>query len=305
MVRLMKAVSDPNRLRIITILGRGPLNVTEVSSVLHLEQSNVSRHLRILLEAGILRKEGRSGWVYYGLDRTDPLVSSLLDLVDRGKRELPSLRADMTELARCYRERVESSRRFFDRMADRWQDVKGLLPDPEGYVEALLGMLGTPERVLDVGCGGGDMMGRLAGIAGKVIGVDNSDGMLSAARDLIAGLGLGDRADVRLGEAEHLPLGDRSVDAVLVHMVLHHAGEPSEVLREAGRVLTDGGSCVVVELRRHDMQDMRLVHGDLWPGFEPAELTEMARAAGLESVDSLDIENGKAAALLFRREEHL
>jgi ArsR family transcriptional regulator len=305
MEKQFKALADTNRLRILTILERGPLNVSEICSVLRLEQSNVSRHLGVLLNAGMVRKEGRSGWVYYRLDRSDGYVSSLLEAVHRGRRSLAAYGTDMGELARCYRSRVDSSREFFDGVADDWPRISDLLPDPAEYMDSVLRMLGTPGRLLDVGCGRGFLLERLASVAGSVLGVDNSDRMLSSARELIADLGIGEVAEVRLGDAEHLPVADRSVDAVLIHMVLHHAGEPAAVLREAGRVLESGGSCVVVELCRHDSQEMKLVHGDLWPGFEITETESMASQAELDPADHELIASGKAFALRCTRRERV
>ncbi len=303
MKRLFKALADTNRLRILLVLERGPLNVSEVSSVLQLEQSNVSRHLRVLLDAGLVRREGRAGWVYYNLDRSDRFVSSLLDIVYEGRMNLSSFGHDMGELARCYRARVELSREFFDGVADEWPAIRGLLPDPAGYIESVIPLLGKPSRVLEIGCGTGGMIAHLASISGEVLGVDNSERMLSSSRRLIADLGIGNRAEVRLGDAEHLPVGDSSVDAVFIHMVLHHAGEPSAVLRETARVLRAGGRCVIVELRKHDSQEMKLVHGDLWPGFDASEVEIMVTRAGLEPADEFEIAEGIAFAMMCTRKE--
>jgi SAM-dependent methyltransferase/DNA-binding transcriptional ArsR family regulator len=303
MDRLFKAFADKNRLRILLVLERGPLNVSEISSVLHLEQSNVSRHLRVLLDAGLVRKEGRAGWIYYNIDRSDRFSSSLLDIVYEGREYLPSFGHDMGELARCYQARVESSREFFDGVAEEWPLIRKLLPDPAGYIESVIPLLGKPSRVLEIGCGRGSIISRLASISDEVLGVDNSDRMLSSARSLIAELGIGNRAEVRLGDAEHLPVGDSSVDAVFIHMVLHHAGEPSAVLREAGRVLRIGGRCVIVELLKHDSQEMKLVHGDLWPGFDVSEVEMMVTRAGLEPADGFEVAEGRAFTVMCTRKE--
>jgi ArsR family transcriptional regulator len=303
MEKQYKALADTNRLRILVVLERGPLNVSEISSVLRLEQSNVSHHLKVLLEAGLVRKEGRAGWVYYRLDRSDAYLSSLLDTVHAGRQSLSSFGSDMGELARCYAARIDSSREFFDDVADSWPEIRELLPDPSVYIDSVVGMLGNPSRVLDIGCGRGMMLERLSDVSDRVLGVDNSEGMLSSARELIADLGIGDRAEVRLGDAEHLPVGDASVDAVLIHMVLHHAGEPAAVLRESGRVLVNGGVCVIVELSRHDSEEMKLVHGDLWPGFDIPDIETMARGADLVPVADSGIASGKAFALMCKRKE--
>jgi len=303
MERLFKALCDPNRLRIVLILGRGPLNVSEISDVLHLSQSNVSHHLKALLDSDVVRREGRSGWVYYHLSRSDTLVSAILEVIKSEHDRVPSNSTDMEELALCYYNRLEASREFFDEVAEEWSSISELLPDPEKYFEAVAHFLGTPDRVLEIGCGKGSMLPRLAGLANRIIGVDNSRNMLSSSRKFIAEMGIGARAEVRLGDAEHLPVGDSFVDAVFIHMVLHHIGEPAAVLREAYRVLRPQGVCVLVELTRHESEEMRLVHGDLWPGFEIEELRLMTEKAGFVFDSGKVLADGRVYAMSCARKE--
>jgi len=303
MERLFKSLCDPNRLRIVLILGRGPLNVSEISTVLHLSQSNVSHHLKILLGSDVVRREGRSGWVYYHLNRSDNLVSAILEVINSEHDRVPSNSTDIEELSRCYINRLEASREFFDEVAEEWSSISELLPDPEKYFEEVAPFLGTPDRVLEIVCGKGRMLPWLAGLANRIIGVDNSRNMLSSSRELIAELGIGSRAEVRLGDAEHLPVGDSFVDAVFIHMVLHHIGEPAAVLREVHRILRPQGVCVLVELTTHESEEMRLVHGDLWPGFEIEELRLMAEKAGFEFDQGIILAAGRVYAMSCTRKE--
>jgi len=303
MERLFKALCDPNRIRIVLILVRGPLNVSEISDVLHLSQSNVSHHLKALLDSDVVRREGRSGWVYYHLSRSDTMVSAILEVIKSEHDRAPSNSTDMEELSLCYRNRLEASREFFDEVAEEWSSISELLPDPEKYFEDIAPFLGTPDRLLEIGCGKGRMLPGLAGLANRVIGVDNSRNMLSLSRRFIAEMGIGERAEVRLGDAEHLPVGDSFVDAVFIHMVLHHIGEPAAVLREVYRILRPRGVCVLVELTRHESEEMRLVHGDLWPGFEIEELRLMTEKAGFEFDSGIILTAGRVYAMSCTRKE--
>ncbi|MBN1433303.1 metalloregulator ArsR/SmtB family transcription factor [Candidatus Fermentibacterales bacterium] len=283
------------------VLSRGPLNVSEICRVLGLRQSNVSHHLRKLLDAGLVERRGRSGWVYYELDRSEPFAVELSELVSRWAERIPCLSSDMAALSLCHERRSARSREFFDRSAVEQPDISGLLPDPAGYLDEMLAMLPVDGTVAELGCGAGRLLLELAHTSRRLIGVDQSEGMLSRARQLVALEDLAGRADLRLGRVEHLPMADGSVDAVVAHMVLHHVPEPIRALREAWRVLGPAGRLVVAELTAHGNVAYRETQGDLWPGFEPAQLEGWLGSSGFVDINSIAVASGAVLLVSSRK----
>jgi len=281
MERIFRALGDRNRLRIVMILSRGPLSVGEIASVLGLSQSNASHHLKQLTDAGIVRRRGERGWAFYGINPDEPIVSGLLQTATSNLGALSCSASDLRRLSALHRERRNRSREFFGALGEQWNLVRESLPPFEVYRDSLAGILGSPGSLLEIGVGAGHMIPFLTSVSGKVVGVDNSPEMLDAAAASAGEKGLASRVDLRLGEAEHLPLGDGSVDAAVMHFMLHHAGNPGEALLEAARVIRGNGRLVLVEFTGHSSDSFRQRHGDLWPGFSPDELLAWCRDAGL------------------------
>lgn len=275
--------------------------MSEICRVLGLRQSNVSHHLRKLLDAGLVERRGRSGWVYYELDRSEPFAVELSELVSRWAERIPCLSSDMAALSLCHERRSARSREFFDRSAVEQPDISGLLPDPAGYLDEMLAMLPVDGTVAELGCGAGRLLLELAHTSRRLIGVDQSEGMLSRARQLVALEDLAGRADLRLGRVEHLPMADGSVDAVVAHMVLHHVPEPIRALREAWRVLGPAGRLVVAELTAHGNVAYRETQGDLWPGFEPAQLEGWLGSSGFVDINSIAVASGAVLLVSSRK----
>lgn len=274
----------------LRVLLRGALNVSEMSKILGLSQSNVSHNLRKLLDAGLVIRRGRGSWAYYDVNRRDPVTVMLAEVISRGVKQIENYDADMCELRRCYDQRRREAREFFDRMAEEIEGVSHLMPDPEDYIHEVMERFDKEGTVLDAGCGNGVNTLRLLEKGFRVIGVDQSQEMLSKARKRIASVWASGDVELRLGNAEHLPLADNSVDGVLAHMLLHHLGDPPEFFVEAARVCRRGGRCSVVELHPHDDFELKRVQGDLWPGLEKEDVKSWMEAAGFDEIE--DIEAG-------------
>jgi ArsR family transcriptional regulator len=301
MDKLLRVLGNTNRLRIVSILARGPLNVSEIAEALGLEQSNVSHHLRRLLDTGVVRRESRAGWAFYRLAREDEIVDRLVDVAVAGLAGSGTYMEDMRQLARVYGARKESSRAFFDSRAESWSALEGMLPEPSLYLRRIEQCLGGPGHLVEIGCGSGRLLGELSGMAGRTIGVDHSEQMLGEARKRINDHGAKGSVELRLGDAEHLPVADGWADGVVAHMVLHHVADPSQVIREARRVLGPGGRLVLVELREHDNTEFRQMQGDLWPGFAPGSLEGWLAEAGLRICDRQGLEGGTAFLVCAER----
>ncbi|NLP05572.1 metalloregulator ArsR/SmtB family transcription factor [Candidatus Fermentibacteria bacterium] len=300
MDNLFRALSNRNRLRIFSALMRGPLTVSEICETLGISQSNASHHLKTLLEAGMVHRRSIAGWAIYAPALDDPVVSGLATAISASPGRTGWHDADDRALTRCYELRSSRSREFFDRAAADWQVLSAQLPDAETYMKDMLDMLGTGGSCVEVGCGIGRMLKPIAGRFRSVVGVDASPEMLERARrDLSREEWPG--VELRLGEAEHLPLADSSMEACLAHMVLHHLADPPGAFREIARVLSPGGRAIVADLTLHDDAGFRASQGDLWPGFEPAQVRRWASAAGFACKAAMSPAESRVFLLSFEK----
>lgn len=291
-VAIFKALSEAPRLRIVLILSRGYFNVQELTSILNLSQSTVSHHLKALSAAGITRSRREGTWAYYTL--TSPSENPLARvLVDTFLTSITSSQGlELTEAqqfiddARHSDEILASRRRdmhqFFEQMASSWRELHANAPGDYLFLDELTALVTDDATVLELGCGAGTLLEKLAPRRGNTIGVDYSQRMLDEARSALGELA--DKVELRLGSLEHLPAGDRSVDAVVCHMVLHHIEEPLEALREVRRVLRPGGLLAVVDLTKHSNEIMRQRYGDRWLGFDHQQFSSWLRAAEFAEV---------------------
>ncbi len=294
MEKLLRVLGNANRLRIVSLLFRGPLNVSEIADVLDLSQSNVSHHLRRLRDTGVVRRDSRAGWAFYRLAGESETVSSLVEVAVAGLSGADRYRRDMRQLARVYRARKESSREFFDSRADCWPALEGMLPEPGQYLQLMASCLKGASRLVEIGCGSGRLLEVLSGMSDRLIGVDHSEEMLRAARKRVREQDIQGSVELRLGDAEHLPVADGWADGVVAHLVLHHVADPAQVLRESARVLSPTGRMALVELREHDNTEFRERQGDLWPGFPPETLEGWMDDTGLKVCRRFELEGGTA-----------
>jgi len=297
MKNLFGALANSSRLRMVRILLRGPLNVSEISDILGLSQSNVSHNLRRLLDSGLVTRKGKGIWAYYRLNREDPVVETLLTAVSQAAKQIENYDSDMTRLRLCYDKRRREAREFFDRVASELDEVSYLMPDPGGYINSVIDVFRRGSTVLDAGCGAGDIVLRMLQAGLRVIGVDQSQEMLSQAAKKIEAQWDSSNVELRLGSAEHLPVADSSVDGILAHMLIHHLSEPSEFFAEAARVCVSRGRCTVVELEPHEDFDLKRMQGDLWPGLDREEVLNWMRKAGFCEIEEIKAGDGRVYIL--------
>lgn len=299
---LLKALSDPCRLRLVAVLLRGEFTVQELTRIFAMGQSRISRHLRILAEAGVLTVKRQGTWSYYRVDGGNVLFGAMLPVLEQGLEQLPERSADLAALALVLEERRRRSREFFDSHARLWDELgRTLLPTPE-YRPRLLELVpGGATTILEVGVGTGGLLPELATRAEIIIGVDHSPAMLAEARRRVGGAGM-QGIDLRLGEMTHLPLPDASADCAVANMVLHHAAEPLSVLREIRRVLKPGGTVLLADLGRHEREAAREQLADQWLGFEESELRDWLEQSGFEGVlvEMISAGAGEEDVLLVR-----
>jgi ubiquinone/menaquinone biosynthesis C-methylase UbiE len=277
---IFKALADECRLRILRAVSIAELSVAELVRVLGLPQSTVSRQLKPLRECGLLdtRRDGTSVFYHRGPAFADAELSSLLD---RHLTDLPLDAEDRTSVRRALDQRRAHNRDFFDEMAGRY----GSLTEPGGGWPALaagLAMGYAGQVVADLGAGEGALSLLLARGCKKVISVDLSPKMLVKLRDAADRSGIGKRIQTLEADLEKLPIPDESVDTVFLSQALHHAADPGRALKEAARILKPKGRLVLLDLCAHEQDWVREQYADVWLGFDPALLSPLLEAAGLE-----------------------
>ena len=301
MLKLLKSLADPSRLRLTAVLLRGEFTVQELTRIFSMGQSRISRHLKILTEAGVLTVKNQGTWSYYRVGSCNTFFNSIRPALELELDALPERAEDLAALAMVLEERRRRSQEFFDRHARQWDGlVRTLLPVPE-YQQQLLKQVPINSTILEIGVGTGALLTELAAWSSKVIGVDHSPGMLEEARRRLSGAGV-NGIELRLGEMTHLPLSDNAVECVVANMVLHHAADPATVLAEIMRVLAPGGILLLADLARHEREAAREQLADQWLGFDQAELESWLAAAGFTEVVCERIEGtaGQEAVLIVK-----
>lgn len=299
MLDTLKALSDASRLRLTAILLTGEFTVQELTRIMGMGQSRISRHLKILTEAGVLAVKRQGTWSYYRAGNDSPFFSAIRPVFEEEARALPERNRDLAAVAQILDERRSRSQAFFDRHARQWDDLaRTLLPVPE-YRHRLLELVPEGGVVVEIGVGTGGLLIELACRAARVIGVDHSPAMLEEARRRLTDSRVSG-VELRLGEMTHLPLPDASSGCVVANMVLHHAADPLAVLTEVRRVLTSGGVLLIADLARHEREAVREQLADQWLGFEEAELKDWLAAAGFADVtcDRIEGVQGQEAVLV-------
>ena len=278
----LRAAAEQTRLRLLALAASGQFCVMEFAEILGQSQPRLSRHLRLLDEAGLLdrAREGANTW--FTLPPASTAGGGLARLLlARLPEDDPMLAADRRQAARVLAERARAASETFQRAGADWDEMRALNL-PAASVEATL-LEVLPARIghlLDIGTGTGALLERLAGRAEAALGVDASRTMLALARTRLAKPGLGHCA-VRLADMYRLPLPDAAFDVVVLQMVLHYAEDLDGALAEAARVLRPGGQLVIVDLAPHLDRDgaRRLAHR--WPGFADPVMTDLLARAGL------------------------
>ena len=282
---LFQALSDPTRLRILLLLRRMELAVGELAQVLGQSQPGVSKHVKILLDCGLLARRKEGNWVFLSLGE-GALVEPVFALLGRWAEvhgESPWIAADAARLVAINAERADEAARYFAAHAGQWDELR-TLHVPTGEVDrAILRALGDrrPGRVVDLGTGTGTILQLLGDKAEHIIGIDRSPEMLRYARARLAESGIAN-AELRQGDIYGLELPSHAADTVILHQVLHYAQRPASFILEAARLLAPDGQLLVVDVAQHDREELRRNHAHARLGFSDEEVLSYFRGAGLK-----------------------
>ena len=281
-IKTLKVVADPNRLRILLLLKGEELSVAELQEILGMGQSTISTHLSQLKQAGLVedRRTGKSNLYHLLPARGGVLGEILAD----ARKEIAEFTSDQAAMRRVLKKRQDKMRAFFDSVAGRLG--RDYVPGKswKSMAEALLRLM-PPLTIADLGAGEGSFALLLSQRAVRVIAVDNSARMIEVGREQAARHGV-KNVDYRLGDVEEVPIGAGEVDLVFFSQSLHHALHPERALAEAARILGDSGRIVVLDLLKHRFEEAREMYADEWLGFSEAELEAMLENAGFANVET-------------------
>lgn len=276
----LKAIAEPTRLRIVAALESCELSVSEICEVLGQTQPRVSRHLRLLTDAGLLGRQAEGTNAYYGLQRDSSLLAALTPLIDRTS---PILRRDQERLNGVRQTREDRAADYFAQVAEEWDQLREAHAPTSDVEAAMLDAVPAPfvNSVLDIGTGTGRMLEVFAGRTAKGLGIDRSRQMLSVARARLDDDRLS-HCSVRQADIYHLDVPDNSQDVVILHHVLHYLAEPVQALEAASRRLAAGGTLLVVDFASHDVEQLRSKHAHYHLGFADEEITQWCADLGLD-----------------------
>ncbi len=276
-------LSDATRCRVLVVLERHQLRVSELCQILQLPQSTASRHLKVLADDGWVRSrsEGTSNLYWLDEDALDESARELWHLVRQQIAETEISRQDGARLEQAVAARRARSQEFFATTAADWDRVRDELFGPRFDLAALASLADPRWTVGDLGCGTGRLSAALAPFVTRVIAVDGSPAMLEAAQERLAEF---DNVRLRGGELEELPIRDGELDLAILVLALHHTAEPEKVLGEVRRALQAGGRLLLVDMLPHEREEFRQQMGHVWLGFAPELIERFLAAAGFSGI---------------------
>ncbi len=300
--RIFAALADPTRLRIVMLLRAMELSVGEIAQVLGQSQPRVSRHVRILIDAGLAERRKEGSWVFLSLGPR-PRMEPLFQLVDRWAGldgESPSTAADAARLAAVRADRAAAAERYFAGHARDWDALRSLHVAETEVEAAIARALGdaTIGRLVDIGTGTGRMIELFGREAAGAVGIDRSPEMLRLARVKLAEAGLG-AVELRQGDMYSLALPSGSADTVIIHQVLHYAQNPAAAVAEAARLLTPGGRLLIVDFAAHEREELRSRDAHVRLGFADEAILKHLEEAGLDGRVVEHLEGGALTVTIW------
>lgn len=300
-VEVLRAAGEPTRLRILALLAREELAVLELCGVLDQSQPRVSRHLKLLAEAGLVERFPDGAWVFYRLTaggQAGELVREVLSRLDPAD---PQLTRDAERLTAVFSERAQVASDYFARNAARWDEIRSLYV-AEGDVEAAILKAAGPgpfRRLVDLGSGTGRMLTLLGPRAEAALGLDLSQQMLNIARGHVAEAGL-KACELRHGDIFGTRLRDGDADLVVVHQVLHYLADPAAAVKEAARITAPGGKLIIVDFAPHKLEFLREQHQHRRLGFSDQEIRRWLGEAGLNKLGVETLPPAREAGLTVK-----
>ncbi len=280
-VKSLRAISDPTRLRLLLLLLEEELTVAELQEILGMGQSRISASLSLLKREAIARNRRVGKNIFYSV--RPETVASLRSILEAARDELPEAAHDAAALNLVLRKRKDKAAEYFNKLAGRFG--RRYLPGRswQALAHALLRLL-PPMVIADLGAGEGTLSQLLARRAKKVIAIDNSDKMVEFGATLAREHGFRN-LEYRLGDIEDPPIEVESVDMALFSQALHHASSPQRAVSAAHRILREGGRIVILDLASHSNEQARELYADVWLGFSEIDLQQILKRAGFSQIE--------------------
>ncbi len=286
----LRAAAEPSRMRLLALCAHAELTVSELTQIIGQSQPRVSRHLKLLCEAGLLDRFREGTWAFYRLSETGRCGDLARVLIDLMPLDDKTLTRDLQRLEAVKQANSDRAAAYFSRNADEWDKIRNLHIAEAEVENALLSLV--PETgiqdFLDIGTGTGRMLELFGPRVGRGVGIDLSRQMLSVARANLQRADLRN-CQVRHGDMYQLPFNGESFDAVVIHQVLHFADDAAEVIAEAARALRPGGRLVVVDFAPHELEALRAEHAHRRLGFEDSEVVRWFQDAGLAPAQTVTL----------------
>jgi ArsR family transcriptional regulator len=289
LVDTLKAAAESSRLRILALLSRGDLTVSDLTEILGQSQPRVSRHLKLLLEASLIGRYQEGSWAFFRLSDADAAHDFVLRLVSNIDAGDTQIERDLERLGAVKRRRQDRAAEYFSRNAASWDQIRSLHVPDKAVEAALLKLVGKRsfQSMLDLGTGTGRLLEIFAPLYRRGIGIDMSREMLAVARANLDKSGVS-HAQVRQGDIFAPPVERDAFDLVTIHQVLHYLDDPGRAVREAARLLRPAGRLVIVDFAPHALEFLRDAHAHQRLGFGDRQITEWLGEAGLDLEETQD-----------------
>jgi ubiquinone/menaquinone biosynthesis C-methylase UbiE len=289
-IDVLRAVGEPTRLRLLALLSKSDLNVTDLIEILGQSQPRISRHLKLLAEAGLLERYQEGAWAYFRAVEDGSgglIVSGLLARLDANDQQI---QRDSQRLDGVRSKRAKQAELYFSNNAENWDRLRKIHIDEARVEEAMLEMVGSTavHTLLDMGTGTGRLLELFSDVYTKAVGVDTSRDMLAVARSTIDRANLSS-TQVRQGDITMLPTPNNCFDLVTIHQVLHYLDDPIEAVNEAAKALAPGGRLLIVDFAPHTRDDVRSEQAHIRLGFSHEQMSAWFDDVGLELIETRDL----------------
>jgi ubiquinone/menaquinone biosynthesis C-methylase UbiE/DNA-binding transcriptional ArsR family regulator len=299
LVDVLKASAETTRMRLLVLLSSGDLTVSDLTDILGQSQPRISRHLKLLTEAGLIERYQEGAWAWFRLRREGDAAQLARRIVEEASSGDAVIARDQSRLGQVRAARADKAMAYFSRNAQSWDNLRRLHVSEAEVESALRDMIGDRpvDSLLDLGTGTGRLLQLFEGIYRHGMGIDASREMLAMARSNLEKSGIS-KASIRLGDIFNLPLEGGGFDLVTIHQVLHYLDEPQFAINEAARMLRPGGRLLIVDFAPHGIDALRIEHHHARLGFSRETMAGWLKAAGLEVIETRDLQPEKGEEAL-------